>query len=1356
MSKKDPMMNELIQLRKRIAELEQNDGLFKETEKKLHAANQQLQESGLQLISRQDTLIRTQKIARVGSWEWYVATDTVTWSDELFRIFGMKPENGAVSYADHPKIYVPDSMQRLDAAVQRALKSGEPFEIDLEIIRTDGTNAFCTARGYAEKDEKGKVVRLFGSFQDITERKNAEEELKKSEERLRTVIDNSPFPIAVVDIKDNHIQYWSKSAIQLFGHYPKTTEEWYKLAFPNKEYRQEAIERWKPFLEIAQNTTDAVNTGEYEIHCKNGSVKICEIYAQFIPGSLIITLNDITERKNTEKHLKTIEWLLQNKKKKTEIKIPDYGDLTAINQNRTILDSVGKEVLNGIVSDYLSLLETSAAVYEKNGDYAVGIFSSDWCRFMDCSARALCKTKNNKNALESGKWLCHESCWADASKQSIQTNKPVDIECNGGLHIFAIPIRANNQVIGSINFGYGNPPTDKDQLIEIAARYNVSVDKLEELAKSYETRPAFIIDIAKEKLETSAKLIGNIVELKQLEKDLQKNQKRYKEAQALGHVGNWEYDPISANFWASDEAKRIYGYDLNLNDFSTEMVERCIPERKRVHQALLDLVEHNKKYELVFDIITNDKGIRKTIHSIADIERDAQGNPLKITGVIIDITVQKNAEDNLKALNQQLIANEQQLRAVNQQLQANEQQLQAANQQLFASEQQLLAANQQLRAANQQLLEAKGKAEKSEERFNLAMNASSDGLFDWNLETNEIYYSPGWKKMIGYEDHEIPNDFSVWEKTTAPEDVKKSWELHHKLITKQLDRFVIEFKMKHKLGHWVDILSRAEAIFDEEGKAIRMVGTHVDISERKKIELDLIAAKEKAQESEEKYKALYENAPLSYQSLNEDGSFNDVNPAWLATLGYKREEVIGKFYKDFLHPGWQSHFEKNFPVFKKLGYISDVQFKLRHKKGHYLDISFEGCIGYHPDGSFKQTYCVFQDITEKKQALEELVIAKEKAEEADRLKSAFLANMSHEIRTPMNGILGFSNLLKEPQLTGDQQQKYINIIERSGTRMLNIINDIIDISKIEAGLMNLNISNTDIKEKIEFIYIFFKPQVEEKGMQFIFKNTLSAKEATIRTDSEKLYSILTNLVKNAIKYSNKGTIEFGCLKKGETLEFYVKDTGIGIPKDRQSAIFERFIQADITDKMARQGAGLGLAISKAYVEMLGGKIWLDSEEGIGTTFYFTLPYNANPEENRFIENSVRSTEEKMLINPEVSGKRILIVEDDEISEKLISIIVKDYCQELLVASTGNEAVKICQTNPDLDLILMDIQLPDLNGHEATRQIRQFNKNVKIIAQTAFGLSGDHEKAIEAGCNDYISKPIKKEELVTLIQKYFRT
>jgi signal transduction histidine kinase len=383
-------------------------------------------------------------------------------------------------------------------------------------------------------------------------------------------------------------------------------------------------------------------------------------------------------------------------------------------------------------------------------------------------------------------------------------------------------------------------------------------------------------------------------------------------------------------------------------------------------------------------------------------------------------------------------------------------------------------------------------------------------------------------------------------------------------------------------------------------------------------------------------------------------------------------------------------------------------------------------------------------------ALKFYINQREKAQHADKLKSAFLANMSHEIRTPMNGILGFAELLKEPGHSGMQQQEYIRIIEKSGIRMLNIINAIVDISRIEAGLMEVNITASDINEQIEYIYTFFKPEVKNKGIQFSCKKSLTAGEAIIKTDREKLYAILTNLVKNAIKYTEAGAIEFGYTKNAANVEFFIKDTGIGIPKDRQEAIFERFIQADIFDKNALQGAGLGLSIAKAYVEMLGGKIWVESEVGKGSTFRFIIPYNAIPIEKTDIKKNF--TVEK--VDNQNRNLKILVAEDDEASEILITLSLTKICNEFLYAKTGVEAIEACRKNTDIDLILMDVQMPEMNGYEATRQIRQFNNGVIIIAQTAYGLSGDREKAIKAGCNDYISKPILKDELILKIQTYF--
>jgi PAS domain S-box-containing protein len=527
-------------------------------------------------------------------------------------------------------------------------------------------------------------------------------------------------------------------------------------------------------------------------------------------------------------------------------------------------------------------------------------------------------------------------------------------------------------------------------------------------------------------------------------------------------------------------------------------------------------------------------------------------------------------------------------------------------------------------------------------------------------------------------------------------------------------------------------------IYENNGALIGVLGIGRDITQRKKTEQELIR-------KEALISTAVENLPIVFFLIDNKGVFTLSIGAGLKGLGFISNQVVGMsvfdLYKDF--PETIKSIKKALSgesvIFESIvngtSYLNIVNPMLR-------DDSQEGIVG------------VGLDITERKKSELELIKAKEKAEESDRLKSAFLANMSHEIRTPMNGILGFAGLLKDPGLSGEQQQDFIQVIEKSGVRLLNIITDIISISKIESGIIDISISDTNINNQLQFVYDSLKLDSYRKKLKLFFKCVLDEDEAIITTDSEKLYGILSNLVKNAIKYTDKGEIEFGYVVKGGAMEFYVKDSGIGIPKEKIGVIFERFIQADISDKMARQGVGLGLAISKAYVEMLGGKIWVESEEFRGSTFYFTIPRSMSIDAKIDLPSDINPDSEVKTETSDNLGLKVLIAEDDEASVRSLSIMMEKISREIIKAKTGTLAIDTCLNNPDIDLVLMDIQMPGMNGLDATREIRKFNENVIIIAETAYALEGDKEKALEAGCNNYISKPITQDSLLSLVRSYF--
>lgn len=387
---------------------------------------------------------------------------------------------------------------------------------------------------------------------------------------------------------------------------------------------------------------------------------------------------------------------------------------------------------------------------------------------------------------------------------------------------------------------------------------------------------------------------------------------------------------------------------------------------------------------------------------------------------------------------------------------------------------------------------------------------------------------------------------------------------------------------------------------------------------------------------------------------------------------------------------------------------------------------------------------------------EKLTEAKNKAEEADKLKSVFLSNMSHEIRTPMNAIIGFSSLLSDGGISESDRRMFVDIVQSNSKTLLQLIDDIIDFSKIEAGQLSMTNREVSLDQLLEEIYLQFYNKMQERNDKDIilsFTKPPNIRECHILGDPARLNQVLTNLISNGIKFTPSGVVEFGYIIENEEdnpmLRFHVRDTGIGISPEKQKLIFERFRQGEEGTTRPFEGTGLGLSIAKGIVDMMGGKMWVESIVNQGSTFYFTIPYIPVLKTAVIDDSSLDKKKPPVRFN----GRKILIAEDEAYNYIFLEKLLISAGTKVYWAKDGIESVELIRNQPDIDLILMDIKLPGISGLDATRQIRKFNKDVVIIAQTAYAMDEDRQKCLRAGCNDYISKPIEIQKFYDILGKY---
>lgn len=504
--------------------------------------------------------------------------------------------------------------------------------------------------------------------------------------------------------------------------------------------------------------------------------------------------------------------------------------------------------------------------------------------------------------------------------------------------------------------------------------------------------------------------------------------------------------------------------------------------------------------------------------------------------------------------------------------------------------------------------------------------------------------------------------------------------------------------------------------------------------------------------SEEKYKGLFNSIAQGVFYVQNDGAISTINSAACNILFL---DTRHHYDLERLNNEWEFKTESYLP-FDLRNYqnakIQDDGYIINNKviKAKHLSSKIEKWIQfniipqlYDENKSHYHSLVVIEDITERKKSEIDLILAKEKAEESDRLKTSFLANLSHEVRTPMNAILGFSELLSEIKTINEEERFYIETIQNNSSKLLNIITDIIEMSKIETEKIILNKGNFELTALKTVVNELYHTTAISKGINLIL--TGFEDSIVLNSDEQKLKKILTILIDNAVKFTDKGEIRVRCIIKPGLIEFQIIDTGCGVPEGHEELIFERFRQADETYSRKHGGTGLGLSIARAYTEALGGKIWYTKKE-IGSQFTINIPvsWTYSKQESQILSDSE---------NPDFSDYTVLVAEDDATNFAYLTKILALTHVNILYASNGAEAVELLTENHEVNLVLMDIRMPVMDGYEATETIRKFNTEIPIIATTAYAMSGDKEKCIQAGCNAYVSKPIRKSELFTVIGKF---
>ena len=1222
--------------------------ITKNRNRELKTALQKAEES-------ENSLYEAQKIAELGSYSLDLTNGCWSSSIILNKIFGIK-ESYVKDVANWVQIIHPDDRAEMTSYLEtNILKNHENFDKQYRIIRnSDKEIRWVHGFGKLSFNEKGNPIQLAGAIQDITSilkiqdaLQEAKQVAEESELLFKSLIEHAGDAMYLSDFDGNIIQVNNK-AIKNSGYSRKEL-----LSMNTKQLEAEFNELDGKKSVWSQLTKKNNITIETLHKRKDGLVFPVEINIAVlkigVKKLLLGFARDISIRKRRLKEFKLLSMavsqsanaiIITDLNGNIEFTNPKFSLLTGYSaqevkgKSTSILNSglhqksFFKNLWNTILKGedwhgvFQNKTKEGALIWDSTTITPVKNDLGEIINFLaikeDITEQkkseinlkaAYAKIEENENYLKRILQTANEGFW-------IINNNAQTTDVN--IKMCSILGYNKDEFIGKFIFDFvdkKNQTIFKNQIKlreqGLSTTYEIELIKKngEHVICLFNTSPiydsennrkgsfALVTDITSLKLASNKLKIRN-TELKKLSKELYDKNKllidsRNRFVNLFEHspVSLWEEDFIEVKKYVKNKGIKIEDLEEYFNNNKNFLLE-CISKINiiKVNKNTLNLfgakdIEELRAHLKKSDTEVSLQKLKKEIFAVVSGDRNfyCETEFIKIDGTIISAILKSEIDREGKVIVSVLDITD-------------------------------------IKNTRNQLKRAKLKAEESDERYKLAVSATGLGIWDWDVNSNKTYYSELYKKQLGYEDSELENVFSTWKDLLHPDDFDAVILKFENYLKNPLGQYLSEFRLKHKNGSYIWILSTAESIKNEKGEVIRMFGSHRDITVRKKALLKL----------------------------------------------------------------------------------------------------------------------------EKQTA--ELLKSKEKAEESNRLKTEFLNNMSHEIRTPMNGILGFSQFLSDENLSIAKRNYFIKIIQNSGNQLLRVIDDILEISRLETKQVKVIEKPVCLNDLLMELFSVFDLKAKENQVPLYINTELSDEQSTIYTDKSKLNKIISNLLENSFKYTNKGSINFGYKLIKNKLEIFVKDTGIGINIEKQKIIFERFLQENEETSRALGGLGLGLSIAKENTELLGGEITVNSTKWKGSTFIVSIPYkpvNENFEIDKLNKNTIET-------KPEYT---ILIAEDEEMNylylEILISKIFNLNCN-ILHAIDGVEAVELCRKRTDVDLVLMDINMPNMNGFEATKKIREFRPNLPVIAQTAFSSTEDKEKAFSAGCNDFISKPIDKKELKTMV------